>query len=156
MPLPRSRRAEVEPRASEFGRVPSIWARLSSLWNFFTPFSSRAHLRNALIAPLPSSASFVLPIVPLHVPITLLKQKWPRSVSQMYFEPISNPILCDLRPRTGPVRARGFCPGSRRPRARVPLVVWGWDLFVTRPLCCGLSAPARHQFFALRSVTVCH
>ena len=26
-------------------------------------------------------------------------------------------------PRTGPVWARGFCPGSRRPRARVPLVV---------------------------------
>jgi len=38
-------------------------------------------------------------------------------------------------PRTGPVWARGFCPGSRRPRARVPLVVWAWDL-----LLCGFSA----------------
>ena len=27
---------------------------------------------------------------------------------------------------TGPVRGRGFCPGSHRPRARVPLVVWAW------------------------------
>jgi len=25
---------------------------------------------------------------------------------------------------TGPVRGRGFCPGSHRPHARVPLVVW--------------------------------
>ena len=59
-------------------------------------------------------------------------------------------------PRTGPVWARGFCPGSRRPRARVPLVVWAWDLFVMRLLCCGLPPPTRHQFFALRSATVCH
>jgi hypothetical protein len=29
-----------------------------------------------------------------------------------------------------PFWARGFCPGPRRPRARVPLVVWAWDLFV--------------------------
>jgi hypothetical protein len=28
---------------------------------------------------------------------------------------------------TGPMRSRGFCPDSRRPRARVPLVVWAWD-----------------------------
>ena len=49
-------------------------------------------------------------------------------------------------PRTGPVWARGFCPGSRRPRARVPLVVWAWDLFVMRLLCCALPAPARHRF----------
>jgi hypothetical protein len=33
-------------------------------------------------------------------------------------------------------------PGSRRPRARVPLVVWAWDLVVVRLLCCGFSAPA--------------
>ena len=59
-------------------------------------------------------------------------------------------------PRTGPVWGWGFCPGSRRPRARVPLVVWAWDLVVIRLLCCGLPAPARHQFFALRFVTVCH
>jgi len=31
-------------------------------------------------------------------------------------------------PRTGPVWGWGVCPGSRRPRARVPLVVWAWDL----------------------------
>ena len=43
-----------------------------------------------------------------------------------------------------------------RPRARVPLVVWAWDLVVIRLLCCGLPAPARRQFFALRFVTVCH
>jgi hypothetical protein len=59
-------------------------------------------------------------------------------------------------PRTGPVWVWGFCPGSRRPRARVPLVVWAWDLVVIRLLCCGLPAPARRQFFALRFVTVCH
>ena len=57
---------------------------------------------------------------------------------------------------TGPVWGRGFRPGSHRPRARVPLVVWAWDLFVMRLLCCGLPAPARRQFFALRFVTVCH
>jgi hypothetical protein len=38
--------------------------------------------------------------------------------------------------RTGPVWDRGFCPGSRRPRARVPLVVWVWDCFVMRLSCC--------------------
>jgi len=59
-------------------------------------------------------------------------------------------------PLTGPVWGWGFCPGSRRPRARVPLVVWAWDLVVIRLLCCGLPAPARRQFFALRFVTVCH
>jgi len=35
-------------------------------------------------------------------------------------------------PLTGPVWGWGFCPGSRRPRARVPLVVWAWDLVVIR------------------------
>ena len=59
-------------------------------------------------------------------------------------------------PRTGPLWGWGFCPGSRRPRARVPLVVWAWDLVVIWLLCCGLPAPARRQFFALRFVTVCH
>jgi hypothetical protein len=49
-----------------------------------------------------------------------------------------------------------FCPDSRRPRARVPLVVWTWDLFVMRLLCCGLPAPARRQFFALQVMTFCH
>jgi len=39
-----------------------------------------------------------------------------------------------------------------RPRARVLLVVWAWDLVVIRLLCCGLPAPARRQFFALRFV----
>ena len=43
-----------------------------------------------------------------------------------------------------------------RPRARVPLVVWAWDLFDTRLPCCGLPAPARQLFFALRCATVCH
>jgi hypothetical protein len=56
--------------------------------------------------------------------------------------------------RTGPVWAWGFCPGFRRPRARVPLVVWAWDLFVLQLSCCGLPAPTRHQFFALRFATL--
>ena len=55
-------------------------------------------------------------------------------------------------PRTVPVWGWGFCPSSRRPRARVLLVVWAWDLVVIRLLCCGLPAPARRQFFALRFV----
>jgi len=67
-------------------------------------------------------------------------------------------VLCLLTaraiPRTGPAWGRGLCPGSRRPRARVPLVVWAW--VVIRLLCCGLPAPARRQFLALRFVTVCH
>ena len=58
-------------------------------------------------------------------------------------------------PRTGPVWARGFCPSSRRPRARVPLVVWAWDFL----LCGFLAAVSRpllaHCVFALRSATVC-
>jgi len=40
---------------------------------------------------------------------------------------------------TGPVRGRGFCPGSHRPRARVPLVVWAWDFL----LCGFLTAVCR-------------
>ena len=59
-------------------------------------------------------------------------------------------------PRAGPVWGWGFCPGSRRPRARVPLVVWAWDLVIIRLHCCGPPAPARRQFFALRFATVCH
>jgi len=59
-------------------------------------------------------------------------------------------------PRAGPVWGWGFCPGSRRPRARVPLVVWAWDLVILRLHCCGPPAPARRQFFALRFATVCH
>ena len=37
------------------------------------------------------------------------------------------PLTATANPRTGPVWARGFCPGSHRPRARVPSVVWAWD-----------------------------
>jgi hypothetical protein len=40
---------------------------------------------------------------------------------------------------TGPVRGRGFCPGSHCPRARVPLVVWAWDFL----LCGFLVAVSR-------------
>ena len=58
--------------------------------------------------------------------------------------------------RAGPVWGWGFCPGSRRPRARVPLMVWAWDLVVLQLHCCGPPAPARRQFFALRFATVCH
>jgi len=47
---------------------------------------------------------------------------------------------------TGPVRGRGICPGSRRPRARVSLVVWAWDLFCMGFFHCGLPAPALPLF----------
>ena len=40
---------------------------------------------------------------------------------------------------TGPVRGQGFCPGSHRPRAHVPLVVWAWDFL----LCGFLAAVSR-------------
>ena len=42
------------------------------------------------------------------------------------------------------------------PGLRSPSSSSSWDLFVMRLLCCGLPAPARRQFFALRFVTVCH
>jgi len=55
---------------------------------------------------------------------------------------------------TGTVRGRGFCPGSRRTRARFPSVVWAWDFLYAGffPGSPGLCSP---QFFALRSATVC-
>ena len=58
---------------------------------------------------------------------------------------------------TGPMRSRGFCPDSRRPRARVPLVVWAWDFcYVGSLLSLPRSpGPSSKQFFALRSATVC-
>jgi hypothetical protein len=60
------------------------------------------------------------------------------------------PPHCYRDPAHGPGGGgRGFCPGSRRPRARVPIVAWAWDLRVMRLLCCGLPAPARRQCFAL-------
>jgi hypothetical protein len=48
---------------------------------------------------------------------------------------------------------RGFCPGFRRPRACVPLVLWAWDFFVyvflpRSPCACS------SLFFELRSATV--
>ena len=47
---------------------------------------------------------------------------------------------------TGPLRGRGFCPGSHRPRARVPLVVWAWDFCDMRVLYRGFLAPALNCF----------
>ena len=46
---------------------------------------------------------------------------------------------------TGPVRGRGFCPGSLRPRARVLIVVWAWD-FCMWVFHRGLPGPALHCF----------
>jgi hypothetical protein len=49
------------------------------------------------------------------------------SASSVPYRPSSvgaSPRLNSLK------RGRGFCPGSRRPRACVPSVVWDWDLFV--------------------------
>jgi hypothetical protein len=48
--------------------------------------------------------------------------------------------------------SKGFCPGSHRPRARVPLVVWAWDLVVMRLPCRGLPAPALPLFFGCFSL----
>ena len=43
----------------------------------------------------------------------------------------------------GPVWGRSFCPGSRRPRTRVPLVVWAWDF-----LLCGFLAVVSRPLLA--------
>ena len=56
---------------------------------------------------------------------------------------------------TGPVRGRGFCPGSHRPRARTQITGVGLGLFVMRLPCCGLPPLARPLLFALRSPSVC-
>ena len=70
------------------------------------------------------------------------------------------PFASSLIPRSRALARCGlgaFAPApAAHVRARVPLVVWAWDLVVMRLLCCGLPAPARRQFFALRFVTVCH
>jgi hypothetical protein len=55
---------------------------------------------------------------------------------------------------TSPVEGRGFCPGFHRPRARVPLVVWAWDLWYAGFLPRS-PGPCCIRFFALRSATVC-
>jgi hypothetical protein len=50
---------------------------------------------------------------------------------------------------TGPVRGRGFCPGSHRPRARVPLVVWSWDFFLLCGFLAAVSRPLLSHCFSL-------
>ena len=56
------------------------------------------------------------------------------------------PYASSLLPRSR-ARARcgvgAFCPGSRRPRARVPLVVWAWDF-----LLCGFLAAVSRPLLA--------
>jgi hypothetical protein len=54
---------------------------------------------------------------------------------------------------TGPVRGWGFCPGSRRPRARVPSVVWACD-FLYAGFLPRSPAPCSSLHFALQSATV--
>ena len=49
---------------------------------------------------------------------------------------------------TGPVRDRGFCPGSHRPRARDPLVVWAWD-FLSCSFLAAVSRPLLSHCFSL-------
>jgi hypothetical protein len=44
---------------------------------------------------------------------------------------------------TGPMWGRGFCPGSHRPSACVPLVVWAWDF-----LLCGFLAAVSRPLLA--------
>ena len=96
------------------------------------------------------SGLWFFPVRVFCVPIGLVWLYDTRSVRGCSIHPLSASAI----PRTGPVWGWGVCPGSLRPRARVPLVVWAWDLVVIRLLCCGLPAPARRQFFALRFVTV--
>ena len=55
---------------------------------------------------------------------------------------------------TGPVRGRGFCPGSHRPRARVPLVVWPGTFCYAGSLP-GSPAPCSKLSVPLRYATVC-
>jgi hypothetical protein len=104
--------------------------------------------------PSPVFRSAICDCLSLHVSVSLIPGRYEQNVNAL------GCALCLLTTtaisRTGPMWARGFCPGSRRPRARVPSVVWAWGLFVMRLPCCGLPAPARRQFFALRSATVCH
>ena len=61
---------------------------------------------------------------------------------------------------TGPVRGRGFCPGSHRPRARVPLVVWAWDFLlcgflaaVSRPLLAHCFSPCDLRLFVIKRIS---
>ena len=49
---------------------------------------------------------------------------------------------------TAPVLGRGFCPGSHRPCARVPLVVWAWD-FVLCGFFAAVSRPLLSHPFSL-------
>jgi len=46
------------------------------------------------------------------------------------------------------VRGRGFCPGSHRPRARDPLVVWAWD-FLSCSFLAAVSRPLLSHCFSL-------
>ena len=94
--------------------------------------------------PSPVFRSAICDCLSLNVSVSLIPGRYEQNVNAL------GCALCLLTttaiPRTGPMWARGFCPGSRRPRARVPLVVWAWDLFVMRLPCCGLPAPARPRF----------
>jgi hypothetical protein len=68
-------------------------------------------------------------------------------------------LLRRRRPRNALEQPAAPPPPPRAPYASISLYAgclsslyaWAWDLVVTRLLCCGLPAPARRQFFALRS-----
>jgi len=71
-----------------------------------------------------------------------------RLTGKRWAAPYASSLLPSSR-----ARARGFCPGSHRQRARVPFV--GLGFFVMRVLYRGFPAPVLNFFFALRSATVC-
>ena len=59
-------------------------------------------------------------------------------------------------PAHGPGVGSGLLPRVPPPTCSRPVSGVGLGPFVMRLLCCSLPAPARRQFFALRSATVCH
>jgi hypothetical protein len=55
--------------------------------------------------------------------LSSLRASATRPTGKNWAAPYASSLLSRSR-STGPVQGRGFCPGSRRPRARAPLVVW--------------------------------
>jgi hypothetical protein len=76
-------------------------------------------------------------------------------VGRAHEEWTSRPLLArDLVVSPVPVFRSAICDCLSLNVFGLSLVVWAWDLVVIRLLCCGLPAPTRRQFFALRFLTV--
>ena len=115
-----------------------------------TAISRTGPVWNRAFAPAPAALVFLLDHV-LFPSYMYVSPMYLCSCSTIWF------LFCKTEIRIGTGKKPRVCVcDSRRPRARVPLVVWAWDLVVIRLHCCGLPAPARRQFFALRFATVCH